>query len=140
MSDPEKDLLEALSKIEPKPKRKSEMICTACGIALYPAWGLLSSALLLNSNFLRNQLLSSVAGIGFAGLLPVALHFYEVWSGKTCFEWKTVFICLSFGGILTLFLGCILQAVLLFFGVQSIAGLRIDTWSWKFPYWMQNGY
>jgi len=134
-----KNLLNALAQIKPQPKAKSERIYAICAVALYPVWGLVSSALLLNAGFLHSQLFRSIIGVAFAGLLPVALHLYEVRAGKIYFEWKTVFISVSFGGILTLFLGSILQAFLLLCGVHSLFGLRIDIWYWNFPEWMLHG-
>jgi len=103
-----KNLLDALAKIKPPPRPRSEKIYTVCAAALYPLWGFVSSALLLNADFLHGRLLRSFTGVAFAGVFPIALHLYEVKIGKTYFEWKTVFISLSFGGILTLFLDSIL--------------------------------
>jgi len=135
MSDPLKNLSDALAQIKPHPEVKSEKIYMICGVALFCVWGLVSSALLFNTNLwdLDSALLRSIICIVFAGLLPVAIHLYEVQVGKTRFEWKTVFISLTFGGIPTLFLGSILQAILLSCGVHSLFGLQIDTWYWKFP-------
>jgi hypothetical protein len=135
-----KKCLDALAQIKPQPKQKSERILTIIGIALYPIWGVISSALLLNSNFIHNQLLATAVGIVFAGLLPVAMHLYEVQTDKKYFEWKTVFVSLSFGGIITIFLGSILQALLLVCGVHRILGLSIDAWYWRFPSWMLQPY
>jgi len=106
-------------------------------LLLYPLWGVLSSALLLNSSLFHDgQIQRGLVGVVFAGLLPVGLHIYEVLSGETRFEWSTVFVSLSLGGVLTLFLGSILQAILLWCGIHSILGLRIDSWYWKFPDWI----
>lgn len=140
MNDLMKKCLDSLKQIKPQPKPKFERFFTILRIALYPIWGVISSALLLNSIFIPNQLLAAAVGITFAGLLPVTMHLYEVRTGKTYFEWKTVFISLSLGGILTLFLGSILQGLLLLCGVHSILGLRIDTWYWRFPHWMSQPY
>jgi|GEM_PF-6998261 len=60
---------------------------------------------------------------------------WEVLRGKTYFEWKIIFVSISLGGIPTLFLGTILQFLLLLCGIHSLFGLRIDTWHWKFPYY-----
>ena len=138
MSDPMKNLLDALAQIKPQPRPKSERVYKICAVALYPVWGLLSSALLLNSGFIRSQLPRSIVGIAFAGLLPVALHLCEVRSRKTDFEWETVLISLSLGGILTLFLGTLLHGLLLLCGVHGLFCLRIENWHWKFPEWMSN--
>ena len=66
-----------------------EKIYAVCGFALYPIWGLLSSALLLTRTNLPSrsgQLLSAVICIVVAGILPVALHIYEAHPGRTMFS------------------------------------------------------
>ena len=75
-----------------------------------------------------------LCGIGAAGLLPVALHLYEVKKGKTEFSWGTVSVCLSVGGMAAISFGFILQAFLLLVcGVHSVFGLPIDWSFWKLP-------
>jgi hypothetical protein len=133
MSDPAKKFTDALEKTKPPPTPKSEKIYTVCGAALYPVWGLVSSAVLFNADFLHGWAIRSLTGIAAAGLYPVALHLYEVKIGKTDFEWKTVLISLSFGGIFSVFSGSILQGILWLCGIHNIFGLRLDTWYWKFP-------
>lgn len=78
MNDLMKKCLDSLKQIKPQPKPKFERFFTILRIALYPIWGVISSALLLNSIFIPNQLLAAAVGITFAGLLPVAMHLYEV--------------------------------------------------------------
>jgi hypothetical protein len=114
-------------------------IYTICAVALYPVWGLVSSSLLLNSGFLHSRVLRSAAGIALGGLLPVALHCFEVLVGKAQFEWKTVLISITLGGVFAIFLGTLLQGFLLLCGIHSVFGLRIDTWYWEFPDWMFQG-
>jgi hypothetical protein len=117
---------------------KSDRIKTISVIAICPIWGLVSSALLLNLDLSHSQLVNSIIGILFAGLLPVTVHIYEALVGKECFEWKIIFASISLGGIFILFLGSILQNLLLICGICNLLGIRIDTWSWMFP--MQNSY
>jgi hypothetical protein len=133
MNHPMKNLLDAIANIEPLPKPKSDTIYEILAIVLYPFWGLVSSAVLLDTHLVRGKLWQAFTGIAFAGLLPVALHVFEVSIGKTDFDWKVVLIGISFGGILTVFLGSILQAILLWFGIHNVLGLRIDNWYWMFP-------
>ena len=106
-----------------------------CGFALYALWGLLTSALLFNFTRIRSSgvLITIITCVIAAGLMPVALHLYEVRFRGTMFSWQTVFISLFLGGIAAIMFGTILQGLLLLAGVRSICGIPIDTWYWVLP-------
>ena len=116
-------------------RRDTGKIYSVLGFALYPVWGLLSSALLLTRTRLPSHglLLSAVVCIVVAGLLPVGLHIYEAQTGKTMFSWGTLFLSLTIGGIASIMLGALLQGLLIILGVHNILGLRIDQWYWRIP-------
>ena len=108
----------------------------------YAFWGLLttSSLFLLCSYYHFNQFLFILCGVLSAGLLPALAHLFEVRFRGEYFSWGVIFASLTIGGIMVLFLGCILQALLLKFGAHTILGLPIDNGSWKFPELFSNGY
>jgi hypothetical protein len=109
---------------------------TIGALILYPFWGMISSALLFSTSVFHDLLLFSIVGVLFAGLLPVALHLFEVRFLREAFSWGTMVASLTFGGMVTLFLGSLLQVVLLWCGIHSFLGLPLDSWGWRFPDWM----
>jgi hypothetical protein len=119
-------------------KQDPEIVQIVSGFALYAAWGMLSSAVLFTYTpvVADGTLFNAAVGIIVAGLMPVALHLYEVHKGETYFSLGTVSLCLFFGGIQVVLLSSFLQFLLVAFGVHSILGLSIENWYWKFPQWM----
>jgi hypothetical protein len=112
-----------------------ERVYSLVGFALYPVWGLVSSALLLTRTSIPSHglLLSTGVCIVVAGALPVGLHIYEAQTGKAMFSWGTLFLSLKVGGIASIMFGALLPGLLILLGVHSILGLRIDQWYWRFP-------
>jgi hypothetical protein len=116
-------------------KFDSEKAYTVLSFALYPIWGLMSSTILFtHTNVLAyGWFAGAAAGIGFAGLLPAALHLYESRRGKADFAWSTLFLSLLVGGIAAVMFGAILQGLLVICGVRSLMGMPIDRWYWNLP-------
>jgi hypothetical protein len=86
MGDGFKDLMASMANIKPRPNPIKETVYLACVLVFYSLWGLLSSAILLNSGVVRGQVLRSLLGIVFAGILPASLHVYEARQGKVHVE------------------------------------------------------
>ena len=115
---------------------KAQRLFTASMVVLYPLWGLISSAMLFGILPIRSRLLCSLLAILLAGLLPLGLYLIEVRCFAQPFEWPMIFASLSIGGVMTLFFGSLLQALLLACGIDSIFGLPLNVWGWRFPEWM----
>jgi len=99
------------------------------------AWGIVASALLLPAFAWVGvpRLLASVLCMLLVGFPPITLYYLRSGELKQ-FAWYTWPIGWWFAGMACLFIGTILQVVLLACGVHSILGLRIDTWLWSFPF------
>jgi len=138
------DTMENLKTSAPaKYKRDFRPLLKGIGaIALYACWGLLSSAVLFNVSWIRPDGLiwRGFVGLTLAGIMPTVWHFYEVRRGQSELSFGSVFACMYAGGIAALFLGSVLQWILVLCGVRSIFGLHIDAWYWKFPSWMFSDY
>ena len=102
----------------------------------YAAGGLVSTVLVLGPVFAhtKSKLLAGLACISVAGILPVIAYWREVRAGLRTASASDVLVCCLVGGIWSIFLGTLIQGLLLMFGVHNILGLPIDHWCWKFPY------
>jgi len=139
-------MMDSLNRLPPDPRIQREcryeIIHAIITVALYAFWGLFSSAMLFNIALLNSQgwLVRTLVGILLAGVMPVGLYIYRVKRRGEYFSWVTGFQFFIWGGIPVIFMGSILQWLLLSCGLQQICGLAIDNWHWSFPKEIFGGY